>query len=78
MCVAKKENFVVYSDNINMSLQSLIWESSGYEYDLCKFVAKNQRNLRNHKLINHTFEGDNWNGVWHPSSICKSNVNLKD
>ena len=58
---AKNENLVEWCGNINMSLQSLVKEVSGYKCEYCSFVAKTERKLSNHKIGSHTVEDDYWN-----------------
>ena len=44
---------VVPSLNINMSVQSLIPEQSGFKCDICNFCATTRIKLNNHKMKNH-------------------------
>ena len=49
---------------------------SGHRCESCCFVAETERKLRKHKVIKHTLEGDDWNGVWYGCSICKNSIEL--
>ena len=62
---AKNKSLVEWCGNINMSLQSLVKEVSGYKCEYCSFVARNWKKLRNHQKGSHTVEGKHWNGFWH-------------
>ena len=62
----KNESLAVHSENINMSLQSIIREASVYKCEYCNFVAKTKGKLRNH---NHT---------WYSCEICTNNINLTE
>ena len=39
--------------------------------EICSFVAEPERNLRNHKGIEHIVEDDNWSGVWYDCALVK-------